>query len=195
LLNGFEGGYITTNNLQLADRLANMKRCGLNDEGGIVEGKSLNAKLNEIHAAMALAALDELDEQISLNRRKYERYVEGLRDIDGLEILRHSEAERSDYRLNVVRIGAKWPLSRDETLRLLEAENILARPYYTPLHHKRVDFPRICPPLPVTEAIHKDYIVLPSGAHVSEVDVDQIVRVLADVCLRGAELKSAFEAE
>lgn len=195
LLNGFEGGYITTNDEQLADRLDDMKRFGFARSGVITNGNALNAKLNEVHAAMALAALDEVDDQIVLNRRKYELYAAGLRRVDGLELLPHKEAERPDYRLNVVRLGAAWPLSRDETLRLLEAENILARPYYSPLHHKAVDFLRICPPLPVTEAIHRDFMVLPSGAHVSETDVEQIVDVLSDMRQRGTELKSGFSLE
>jgi dTDP-4-amino-4,6-dideoxygalactose transaminase len=195
LLNGFEGGYITTNNQQLADRLDNMKRSGFIDEDSIDDGKALNAKLNEVHAAMALASLDEVDRQIVLNRRKYDLYVAGLRDIDGLTILPHKEAERPDYRLNVVRIGDAWPLSRDDTLRLLEAENILARPYYTPLHHKQVDYLRILSELPVTEAIFRDFVVLPSGAHVSEEDIEKIVDILASICRHGVELKLAWKTK
>jgi dTDP-4-amino-4,6-dideoxygalactose transaminase len=195
LLNGFEGGYITTNNVQLADRLDNMKRCGFAGEDQATNGKALDATLNELHAAMALASLDEIDEQIVGNKRKYSLYVAGLRNIDGISVVEHKDAERPDYRLIVVRIDDGWPLSRDDTLRVLEAENILARPYYTPLTHRLVEYPRICPDLPVTEAIFRDFMVLPSGAHVSEDDVEKIVGVLARIDHRTSEFKPRGKAK
>jgi dTDP-4-amino-4,6-dideoxygalactose transaminase len=195
LLNSFEGGYITTNNTQLADRLDHMKRFGLVDADTVKDGHGLNAKLNEVHAAMALASLDEVDEQIAPHRRKYDLYAAGLRDIDGLKILEHKESQRPDYRLIVVRTGASWPLSREDTLRLLEAENVLARPYYAPLTDKVVEYPRVCPELPVTEAIFQDFMVLPSGAHVSEEDVEKIIFILANIRRHGSELKSRWKME
>src|ERR1700680_1641030 len=85
LLKSFEGGYITTNNRQLADRLDHMKRFGLVGADTVKDGHALNAKLNEVHAAMALASLDEVDEQVALHRRKYDLYVAGLRNIDRSE--------------------------------------------------------------------------------------------------------------
>jgi dTDP-4-amino-4,6-dideoxygalactose transaminase len=142
-----------------------------------------------------LASLDEIDEQIVVNKKKYGLYVAGLRNIDGLKIVEHKESERPDYRLIVVSIGDAWPLSRDDTLRLLEAENILARPYYTPLNHRVAEYLRVCPDLPVTEAIFRDFMVLPSGAHVSGDDVEKIVGVLAIIHRHSSELKSCWKAK
>jgi dTDP-4-amino-4,6-dideoxygalactose transaminase len=195
LLNSFEGGYITTNNRPLADRLDHMKRFGLAGADTVEVGHALNAKLNEMHAAMALASLDEVDEQVALHRRKYDLYVAGLRNIDGLKLLEHKESQRPDYRLIVVRIGYPWPLSREDTLRLLEAENVLARPYYAPLTNKVVEYPRVCPELPVTEAIFQDLIVLPSGAHVSEEDIEKIIDLLTTIRRHGSALTSRSKAE
>lgn len=194
LLNAFEGGYITTNNKELARRLDNMKRFGFDAGGRFENPMGLNAKLGEVHAAMALASLDEVDRQVAANRRKYDLYAAGLNTIDGLKIVEHREAERSDYRLIVVRVTETWPLSREQTLRTLQAENILARPYYTPLHHKVVDYTRICPALPVTEAIFGELMVLPASAHVLEADVEKILDVLQNIRTHGAELKSFWNA-
>jgi dTDP-4-amino-4,6-dideoxygalactose transaminase len=193
LLNAFEGGYITTNNSQLAELLQRVRRGGIVSDDRIDDGRALNATLNEMHAAMALASLDEVNGQVALNRRKYDIYVAGLRTIDGLKIVPHKESERPDYRLIVVRIDDSWPLSRDHTLRLLQAENVLARPYYSPLNHKVVEYPRICPTLPVTEAIFLSFIVLPNSAHVSETDVEKIVDILANILRHGTELKSRWD--
>jgi dTDP-4-amino-4,6-dideoxygalactose transaminase len=107
-----------------------------------------------------------------------------------LELVEHKPSERPDYRPIVVRLTGAWPLSREDTLRLLEAEKALARPYYAPLHHKLVDYHRICPELPVTEAIFRQFIVLPSGAHVAMEDVEKIVELLARMRRGGRELAS-----
>ena len=195
LLNAFEGGYITTNNRRLAAQLDGLKRCGTGEEVNVNAGKGLNARLSEAHAAMALASLDEVDEQVVLNRRKYDLYVAGLRNIDGLKIVEHKESERPDYRLIVVRIGDTWPLSRENTLRFLQAENVLARAYYSPLNHKEVEYHRICPNLPITEAIFRDFMVLPCGTHVSESDIEQIIDLLARTRQHGSEQKSLWKSE
>ena len=178
LFNSFEGGYVATNNTQLADRLDRMKFWGLAcdvDRGG----RALDASLNEMHAAMALASLDGVEEQIHLHRRKYELYAEGLRRSGrpGPRRARAGAASRlSAHRRQDFR--NRWPFSRDETLRRLQAENALARPYYYSLAEKRVEYERICPNLPVTAAIASTLMVLPSGAHVSDRDVEKIIELL-----------------
>jgi dTDP-4-amino-4,6-dideoxygalactose transaminase len=195
LLNAFEGGYITTNNRQLAAKLDDMKRSGFGDDDSVDAARGLNAKLSEVHAAMALASLDEVVEQVVLNCRKYDLYVAGLRNIDGLKIVEHKESERPDYRLIVVKIDDTWPLSRENTLRFLQSENVLARPYYSPLNHKEVTYPRICPNLPMTEAIFRDFMVLPCGTHISDDDVGKIIDLLARIRRHGLEQKSLWNSE
>jgi dTDP-4-amino-4,6-dideoxygalactose transaminase len=192
LLNSFEGGYVTTNDCDLAEELDNAKRHGIAPGGCVKDIRGLNSKLNEIHAAMGLASLERVEEQVALHRRKYKKYVTGLQTISGLTVVQHDEAARPDYRLVVLRIEDEWPLSREHTLRLLEAENILARPYYIPLHHKLVEYPRICPELPVTETISGHYFVLPSGALVSESDVERIIQILARIARCGANIRSQW---
>lgn len=56
-INGFEGGYVTTDDADLARRLAKIRAFGFYGQDNI-EHLGINAKLNEIHAAMALASLD-----------------------------------------------------------------------------------------------------------------------------------------
>jgi dTDP-4-amino-4,6-dideoxygalactose transaminase len=93
-----------------------------------------------------------------------------------------------------VRVGDSWPVSRENTLRFLQAENVLARPYYSPLNHKEVEYPRVCPKLPITEAIFGDFVVLPCGAHVSDDDVEKIIDLLARIRRHGAEQKSLWKS-
>lgn len=186
LINGFEGGYVTTSNDDLAGRLRLMRGFGFNGPDN-VEMLGFNSKLNEIHAAMALACLDGLDEQVAANRRRYLTYVDALHTIPGADLLRFDEAQQPSYKNIVVELGAPWPLSRDDTLRILHAEGILARAYYSPaLHQRPTSYPARWGDLPVTEQLTGRYMLLPSGARVTTDDI-VVIGALLDLLARSGE--------
>lgn len=97
LINGFEGGYITTNDDDLADRLRYMRGFGFAAEDSVIEF-GINAKLNEVHAAMALASLDELEALVARNRARYETYRRGLATIPGVSVREFDLQERCSFK-------------------------------------------------------------------------------------------------
>jgi dTDP-4-amino-4,6-dideoxygalactose transaminase len=179
LINGFEGGYLTTNDADLAARLAVMRGFGFLGQDNAVELGS-NAKLNEIHAAMALAGLDDLDGQVLRNRRRYEAYRERLASCAGIRLLQYNERERCSFKNIVVELTPDWPLSRADTLAILNQEGVLARAYYSPaLHQREADYATKSGPLPLTERLAEQFMLLPCGHFVDRDDIDQIVALLA----------------
>lgn len=185
LINGFEGGYVTTNDGDLAERLWLMRGFGFNGHDN-VEHMGINAKLNEIHAAMALACLDELDRLVDDNRRRYLAYRQHLADVPGLRLLEFDESERCSFKNIVVELCDGWPLTRSDTLSLLHGQGVLARPYYSPaLHQKTTTYPTRHGPLPVTEWAAERFMLLPCGDRVSEGDVAALAALLSDVAAGG----------
>lgn len=179
LVNGFEGGYITTKDAQLAERLAKLRNFGFNEQDDLIEAGGLNARLNEIHAAMALAGMDDLEDQVERNRKRYYTYQRLLAPISGIRLLEFDESQRPGYKNIVVEILEDWPLSRDDTVSVLNAEMILARAYYTPpLHRKRMAYPYITAQLPVTDRLAERLILPPCGHLVSNEDIADIVDLL-----------------
>ncbi len=108
LLNGFEGGYVTTNDGALASRLKSMRNHGV-AEDGVISESGMNARQNEVHAAMALAALDGIEEQVESNRRRYYRYRSGLMGIPGLRLLAFDERDKCGYKNIVIELLDDWP--------------------------------------------------------------------------------------
>lgn len=154
LVNGFEGGYITTNDAKLAERLSQMRNFGFDGQDHIVVSGGLNAKLNEIHAAMALAGLDDLEDQVARNRQRYLTYQRLLAPLKGIRLLSFDESHQPGYKNIVIEILDDWPLTRADTVSILNAEMILARAYYTPpLHRKRMAYPHVPVDLPVTDRL------------------------------------------
>ena len=132
LLNGFEGGYITTNDIQLADTLKKKRNFGIVGEAEVVT-IGLNAKLNEIHAAAALASLDSQSEVISRNHERLIAYQLHLKGIPGLTLIPYqNESEQMNYEWVLLKIGHDFPLNRDLIVKLFQAEKAQAQPYYSP---------------------------------------------------------------
>jgi dTDP-4-amino-4,6-dideoxygalactose transaminase len=196
LLNGFEGGYITTNEKVLADELRRLSRFGFSGDDHALEN-GLNAKLSEVHAAMALACLDDLDDQIVRNKTRHLAYRELLRPIEGLDVLPYDETEKRGYKNVLARINSTWPLSRENTLRILHAENLLARPYYfPPLHTTPTTYKTYqSNDLHTTETLSSRYMLLPCGDFVSVEDICDIAEILAFLQDKGMEISDQIAQE
>jgi dTDP-4-amino-4,6-dideoxygalactose transaminase len=197
LLNGFEGGYLTTNNAELAHRLALLRTYGFEGQDNCVIAGGLNAKLNEIHAAMALANLDELEQLVADNRQRYRQYQAGFAGMKGVRLLEFDETSKTSYKNIVVELLDGWPLKRDETVSILNAENILARAYYSPpLHQKIMSYPYVPVTLEVTDYLARRFILLPCGDFVTCDDIDRIIQLLKFIQTHGSDIaRRLTEAE
>jgi dTDP-4-amino-4,6-dideoxygalactose transaminase len=183
LLNGFEGGYVTTNDSALAATLT-ARRDGHGSCRGV-----LDAKLNELHAAMALAGLDELDAQVARNRARYERYRFRLEHLSGIRLLSFDESQPTSYKNIVVELLSDWPLPRDLTIELLNADNVLARAYYSPpLHSKPMAYPHVPAELPLTDRLAECFLLLPCGDFVTLEDIDAVVGLLEFIKTHAAQI-------
>lgn len=188
LLNGFEGGYVTTNDSVLAARLIHIRGFGFYTPDNVIE-LGMNAKLNEVHAAMALAGLDGLAGQVAQNTERYRAYQRELEGVRGVRLVEFDEREQSGYKNILVELLDDWPLSRVHTLAILNAEKVLARPYYSPpLHLRPCDYPTIAGPLPLTEYLAERFVLLPCGHFVNEHDICQVARLLRFLSDNAVEL-------
>ncbi len=178
LLNGFEGGYLTTNDDELAQRVSYMRGFGFKGQDTVIDFGN-NAKLNEVHASMALAALDDLPDQVRRNKSRYRCYQRLLADVPELRLIEFDEHEETSFKNIVVELCDLWPINRAATLRLLNSEGVLARAYYAPaLHQKKTSYETRFDELPLTEELAERFLNLPCGEHVSLNDIESIVLLL-----------------
>jgi dTDP-4-amino-4,6-dideoxygalactose transaminase len=178
LVNGFEGGYVTTDDDILATRLRKLRGFGFQGPDN-VEELGINAKLNEVHAAMALASLDDLEAQVRRNRERYRVYQRELADLPGLRLVAFDESEPTSYKTILVELTDSWPLTRSNTLKLLNAEGALSRAYYwPPLHTKNMQYPTVPARLPLTEVLGERYMLMPCGHFVDEAAIVAVCTLL-----------------
>lgn len=189
-INAAEGGYITTNNDNLADLLGKMRGFGFMTTD-TVDCLGFNTKLNELHSAMGLAALSWIDKQISENKAMHLAYQEQFKNIAGLEIIPYAEDEKRNWKTCLVKINPEWPFSRDLTLEILNAENINAQEYYNPPLHLTYSKDRaVFNSLPHTEKVCQEYMLFPFGYSMR---IDDI-KIIADVFKAMLQLKNEILA-
>ncbi len=194
LINGFEGGYIVTDDQVLADALQVARAFGIRDEDQVVS-LGMNAKLNEIHAATAIASLDDIPALVKRNWERYRAYGELLEGVDGLLLRRFDENEQTSFKNIVVKVCEDWPLSRDDTLAVLQAEGALARPYYSPaLHMHKTWFETRFAALPEAERVSRQYMLLPCGDQTNLDDVTGIVELLRFAREHSEEIRAGLAA-
>ena len=175
IVSGLEGGAVLTNDNLLADELRRMRNFGFADYDRVVS-LGTNAKLDEFSAAFAVRGLECLESLIPRNRRILETYRECLADLPGVSVYAPSAAESANHHYAVLMIDpAACPLTRDELMKTLWAENILARRYFFPGCHRME--PYVSRPvdqrpwLPVTDDVAAGVLALPASSAVSLDDV------------------------
>jgi dTDP-4-amino-4,6-dideoxygalactose transaminase len=177
--NTFEGGAVVTNNDELAETMRLMRNFGFSGLDNVIH-PGTNGKMIEIAAAMGLVNLDAIDSVVEANHRNYQAYRIGLSGVPGINLLTFNEAEHNNYQYVVIEIGAEYPVSRDQIVQALHAENILARKYFWPGCHKMKPYRDLYPHakllLPNTQLVADRVVVLPTG---TAMETEMILAVCA----------------
>ena len=198
-INSFEGGAIVTNDDELASKIRLMKNFGFAGYDNVIY-IGTNGKMNEVSAAMGLTSLESIDEFISVNYLNYKIYEKELEDLKGVRLLSYNNTEKCNYQYIVLEIDSLITgICRDDLLRILWAENILARRYFYPGCHRmepyRSYFPHAGLLLSETERLSDRILVLPTGTAVSDDCIKKICQIIKMCILESNKLSSLLKNE
>jgi len=192
-VNTAEGGAITTNNDALAARLRSERRFGFDSDGEMVD-VGTNGKMPEICAALGLTYLESFNELLAANKATYMQYKAELADISGISLLPLEAFENCNYQYVVATVDeSETQLSRDSLLRVLQAENILAKRYFHPGCHRIIPgVPESSTQLAVTERLVETVLVLPGGASINRHEITGVCETLRLTVNNVAQLRAAL---
>lgn len=170
-----EGGAITTNSDELAEKLRFMRNFGFDGFDKTVR-LGTNAKMSEFAAAYGLTALDELQSVIDHNAEIYKGYIKQFSQFGEFKILRYSQQNYSNYQYAVAHVPAN---SRDNLVHHFHENDILVRRYFHPgCHHLE---PYKSDPsynnsrlLPKTENVASKVLVFPTGYQMNKEGVNRV---------------------
>ncbi|MGH8892831.1 MAG: DegT/DnrJ/EryC1/StrS family aminotransferase [Actinomycetes bacterium] len=177
-----EGGLVATNDAGLASEVRLGRDYG-NPGTYDCEFAGLNARMSELHAAVALASLDGLDERIAHRNELVKAFKSACHAVPGLTYQHVPDEDVSTYKdLTLVVDREEFGLSAEQLGRVLKAEGIDSRRYYFPPIHQQKAYAHLprTRDLPVTDAVAASVLTPPLYSHMS---VDQVRRV-ADVVVR-----------
>ena len=181
--NTMEGGAVTTNDDQLAETLRLMRNFGFKGYDNVIH-PGTNGKMIEVCAAMGLANLDGFDAIVAANQRTHAAYQQGLAAIPSIKVLTYDATERNNHHYVVVEVDKGCPVSRDDLIAALHANNILVRKYFWPGCHRmqpyRDLFPHAGLMLPNTIAVADRVMVLPNG-DLPESVVEKIANIVKNL--------------
>lgn len=185
-VNCFEGGAIVTDDSELAEKMRLMRNFGFESKDSVIYLGS-NGKMTEVCAAMGLTSIESMDEYLVANSRHHETYSKRLNRVPGLSVLAYPEKERSNFNYVVVEVDEKRTgLSRDELVKVLELENVLARRYFYPGIHRMEPYSSYQPTaglvLPETERVAARVMVLPTGQTLETADAQRIAGIIETAC-------------
>jgi len=177
-----EGGAITTNNDQLADRLRLLRNFGFVGYDSVT-AIGTNAKMSELSAAVGLTSLDCMAAIVATNRVNHATYRRELAGLAGVRLLSYEPNEASNYQYVVLEVDERSAgLSRDELAAVLAAENVLARRYFFPGCHRMEAYRGVVSgrelELPVTEYLAERVLVLPTGLQLDESSIVRIAGIV-----------------
>jgi dTDP-4-amino-4,6-dideoxygalactose transaminase len=133
-----EGGMLTTNRAEWAQRGARLREHGMNvgaaerhrstmplAEGYLEVG--FNYRMTDLQAAIGLVQLDKLEKVIARRRALAEVYQRQLAGVPGLRCVTDPPGGEGNYQSFWVEVGPEYPMGREQLLEKLAASDISAR--------------------------------------------------------------------
>jgi len=131
--NTFEGGAIVCHDEETKNRIDNLKNFAFINETTVIT-PGINAKMNEIQAAMGLLQLKYIDSSIEKRKQITEHYQNLLKNIEGISYIEDMPDVKHCYSYFPIFINKeKYRKTRDEVYEELKSNNIFGRRYFYPL--------------------------------------------------------------
>jgi dTDP-4-amino-4,6-dideoxygalactose transaminase len=180
-----EGGALACGDPSLKVRIDDLRNFGIHGPDA-VEAVGLNGKMSELQAALGLAVLEHLDDEIARRRRLLVCYRERLAAIPGIGWLRASDPIETNCQYCVIRVHEdEFGCSRDVLHLELRSYNVFTRKYFYPLcsdypcYH---DLPSASAAnLPIATQAAREVLCLPLYGGLAESDVDRICQMVATI--------------
>jgi len=173
-----EGGMVVTNDPALAERVNFLKNHGMSAEKRYYHPElGFNFRMTSLQAAIGLAQLRNGEELVRRKRHIHARYRAGLQQLRGLQLQMVPAGHRHvPWLTAVVDDALTTEAARDALIVRLRARGVDSRPLFYPNHLMPafVHEPKVGS-LPVTERISFRGLCLPSGAGLSDGEVERCI--------------------
>lgn len=179
-----EGGIITTDDDELADRLRLLRNQGMRARYQY-EMAGNNYRLTDLQAAIGIPQLARYDATVATRRANAERLTAGLADVPGIVAPRVLEQRGHVWHQYTVRVTEAAGISRDELAAKLLERGIGSGVYYPRLvfdYDAYAGHPNLrVDDVPVAEQLTREVLSLPVHPALTEAELDQVADAVAEI--------------
>ncbi|KAA8996590.1 DegT/DnrJ/EryC1/StrS family aminotransferase [Paenibacillus spiritus] len=181
-----EGGMITTNDSELAQKMRLLRGQGMSPERRYwFDVVGYNYRMTNLQAAVGLGQIENIGWHLEQRRRVAEVYINKLGEYKELFTLQPEMSwAKHTYWMVSVLLTDKVKIERDQLMKLLENDGIETRPLFYPMH--------IMPPYfedssyPVSDKISARGFNIPTNAVLKDEEIDFICERLIYHCKNNA---------
>ncbi len=195
-----EGGIVATGDGELAEKLRVARDYGnAGDYNPSFIG--LNARMSELHAALAIESLKMLEMNVQRRNDIAARYMGHLSRLPGIGFQKVKEGDRHTYKDFTVLVDEEaFGMSRDALAWHLKREGIDTRKYYYPAVHRISAYwerwgRKYDERLPVTNMLSERALSLPIWSHMEMETVDRVSYAVCGAHERAEEIAAAYLRE
>jgi dTDP-4-amino-4,6-dideoxygalactose transaminase len=181
-----EGGMLTTNRPEWAERARQLREHGMNVGAAERHRSTLpvaerylevgyNYRMTDLQAAVGLVQLGKLDAVIARRRTLAAVYQEQLATVPGLRCVADPAYGTGNFQSFWVEIGPEYPMERDQLLEKLAASNVSARRGIMAAHRHPAHADRDPGDLAVTERLTDHTLILPLFHEMTEDEQHRVV--------------------
>lgn len=182
---GGEGGMVTTNNKELADRVVSLRFHGEDHKRGIQDRVGCSWRMTEIQAIAGITQVRRLNEIVAIRMRVAKQYDDAFSSLVGVKTINLPVGDRHAY--------YKYPLilphaqNREVVKDRLEKEFAISSGtcYWPPCHlqpaYKKA-FGYHEGMFPVAEDVLNRTIALPMHCHLTDEEIERVIRGVITVC-------------
>jgi dTDP-4-amino-4,6-dideoxygalactose transaminase len=178
-----EGGIVSTHDEGLASEVRIGRGYGNpGDYDCLFPG--LNARMSELHAAVALFSLKHLDERIAHRNHLVQVFLRAVEGVPGLRTPVVADGDLSTYKdLTLILDREEFGLSGGELGAALHIDGIDSRRYYCPPIHQQKAYAHLPRnrELPVTDDIAERVLTVPLWSHMTDDDVARVAQAVTRV--------------
>jgi perosamine synthetase len=165
-----EGGMVTTNNPELAEKIKFMRTHGQTDKYYHTM-LGLNYRMTDVEAAIGLKQLERLDKMLAVRRRNGEVYGEILSKVDGISAQQVTVGCQHSYHQFCILVDReRFGMDRDQLAEELKMRDIATGVHYPRGLNRQPIFEKLYGQidLPVTDTICRKILALPVHHGLSE---------------------------
>ena len=143
-----------------------------------------NYRLTNLHAAIGLAQLEQVERLLARKRAIAGAYEQTLRDLEGITLMPVSQETEPAYWLYTILLKAGTTVAqRDTVLDQLAAEGLEARPLWQPIHQQLPYQDPSYTPFDITVApdLYARAVSLPSSVGLSDEELQRCVAIVRQV--------------